>query len=112
MVTIVTYINKKRIYNSLISLKETNDSILKIGLNHGYTSLEYFSETFNNIIGVSPKKCRDFYNRKPINIEDIEKIRSSIAKLNFTIHKIDSYKLNIKKEETKILSIFKQKSSV
>ncbi len=105
--TIINYVNKKRIYNSLASLRETDDSILKIGLNHGYTSLEYFSEIFNSIIGVSPKIYRNLYKRKLTKETDIEKIRINIANLTYELKKIDLYKENIKKEETKKLSLFK-----
>ena len=105
--TIINYINKKRIYNSLVSLRETSDSILKIGLLYGYTSLEYYSETFNNVLGVSPKIYRNLYKRKQIKEIDIETIRINIANLTYELRKIDTYKENIKKEETKALSLFK-----
>ena len=105
--TIINYINKKRIYNSLVSLRETSDSILKIGLLYGYTSLEYYSETFNNVLGVSPKIYRNLYKRKQIKEIDIETIRINIANLTYELKKIDLYKENIKKEETKKLSLFK-----
>lgn len=105
--TIINYINKKRIYNSLVSLRETSDSILKIGLLYGYTSLEYYSETFNNVLGVSPKIYRNLYIRKQIKEIDIETIRINIANLTYELRKIDTYKENIKKEETKTLSLFK-----
>lgn len=105
--TIINYINKKRIYNSLVSLRETSDSILKIGLLYGYTSLEYYSETFNNVLGVSPKIYRNLYIRKQIKEIDIETIRINIANLTYELRKIDAYKENIKKEKTKTLSLFK-----
>ena len=105
--TIINYINKKRIYNSLVSLRETSDSILKIGLLYGYTSLEYYSETFNNVLGVSPKIYRNLYKRKQIKEIDIETIRINIANLTYELRKIDTYKENIKKGETKTLSLFK-----
>ena len=105
--TIVNYINKRRIYNSLSSLRETNDSILKIALNHGYTSLEYFSETFNNLIGVSPRAYRDLYKRRNIKEINIDKMRFCIVNLNSGLRKVDMYKTNIKKIETKNLSLFK-----
>ena len=105
--TIVNYINKRRIYNSLSSLRETNDSILKIALNHGYTSLEYFSETFNNLIGVSPRAYRDLYKRRNIKEINIDKMRFCIVNLNSSLRKVDMYKTNIKKIETKNLSLFK-----
>lgn len=105
--TIINYINKKRIYNSLVSLRETSDSILKIGLLYGYTYLEYYSETFNNVLGVSPKIYRNLYKRKQIKEIDIETIRINIANLTYELRKIDTYKENIKKEETKTLSLFK-----
>ena len=36
--TIIQYINTKRIFQSLYDLQTTNDSILSIGLHHGFSS--------------------------------------------------------------------------
>ena len=105
--TIINYINKRRIYNCLSCVRESNQSFIMIALNYGYNSLEYFSETFSNIIGVSPTIYKKFYKRKRISLKDIEIIRNNITDLSCVLHKIDVYKVNIKKIDSKVLSLFK-----
>ena len=51
-ISIHEYINTIRIYNSLAYFKD-NNYVLSIALNNGFNSLEYFSETFKKIMGVS-----------------------------------------------------------
>ncbi len=52
--TIIEYINNKRILNSLNGYK-SNTTILRIALLNGYNSIEYYSEIFRNLVGVSPR---------------------------------------------------------
>ena len=61
--TISDYINKKRIFQSLKDLQLSKDSILYIGLKHGFSSLEYYSEVFHKVMGVSPVIYRKFSAR-------------------------------------------------
>lgn len=108
-ITINDYINKKRIYNSINQIRNTSDSFLKIALDNGFNSLEYFSETFKKIIGVNPsifKKSTFFIMN--IKTKDIITIRESIIKLNNTISKINLYKERRKPSipKEKKLSIF------
>lgn len=106
--TIIEYINKKRIYSSLEELKNTTDLMLKVALNHGFLSQEYFSETFTKIIGVPPLTYRNF--TKPntnISYQDINTIRNSITNLNYELTKIEKYKKNVRGLEVKKLSLFK-----
>ena len=56
--SIISYINKLRVYNSLSELNHTNNSIVLISINNGFNSLEYYSEMFKKIIGISPSKYR------------------------------------------------------
>lgn len=108
-ISINNYINLKRILNSLSDLKNTDDSYLTIALNNGFNSLEYFSETFKLIIGVSPRVYKKFtYFIIKIKDEEINTIRSNLLKLTSTINKIDNYKNNLKPEikKEKKLSIF------
>lgn len=108
-ISINNYINLKRILNSLSGLKNTDDSYLTIALNNGFNSLEYFSETFKLIIGVSPRVYKKFtYFIIKIKDEEINTIRSNLLKLTSTINKIDNYKNNLKPEikKEKKLSIF------
>ena len=48
--TIKEYLNKIRIYNSLDLIINPNNSCLKVALESGFTSLEYYSEVFTKII--------------------------------------------------------------
>ena len=108
-ISINNYINLKRILNSLSDLKNTDDSYLTIALNNGFNSLEYFSETFKLIIGVSPRVYKKFtYFIIKIKDEEINTIRSNLLKLTSIINKIDNYKNNLKPEikKEKKLSIF------
>lgn len=59
--TINEFINECRIYNSTNPLIFTDDTILKIALNNGFNSLEYYSEKFKDVIGMSPLKFRKIY---------------------------------------------------
>jgi len=107
-ITITDYINKKRIYNSLKNLRTTNDSILKISLNHGFQSQEYYSEIFTKIIGVSPIIYRKSIKiNTEISEEELNTIRINLINLIKTIKDIDTYKNNIKTTEIKKLSLFK-----
>lgn len=108
-ISINEYINKKRIYDSLTQIKNTNDSFLTVALDNGFNSLEYFSESFKNVIGTSPrtyKKFTYFIIKTTENQTDI--IRKNLLKLQVLIEKIDKYKRNRKPEnkKEKKLSIF------
>lgn len=108
-ITINEYINKKRIYNCLIEIKNSNDSFLNIGLNNGFNSLEYFSETFKNIIGVSPRIYKKFtYFIIKTTDKETNIIRISLLNLQVLMDNIDKYIKNrkpVQKTEKK-LSIF------
>ena len=80
-VSIHEYINTMRIYNSLIFFK--NDTyILSIAFKNGFNSLEYFSETFKKIMGVSPIIYKKYLNYKFVTKEEQEKILENISKIN------------------------------
>ena len=63
-VNIITYINRKRIYNSLELLKNTNLSIEEIGDLIGLSNTSYFYTIFKREIGVSPKQYRNSLKSK------------------------------------------------
>ena len=106
--TIIEYINKKRIFTSLNELKNTNNSILKIAINNGFISQEYYSETFTKIIGVNPLTYRKFTKvGSNISYEKINIIRNSIAKLNLELNIINEYRRNVPTKQVKTLSLFK-----
>lgn len=107
--TILEYINRVRIYNSLTELQTTTKSILNIGLNNGFASQEYYSETFHKIVGVSPLIYRKFTKRSnEISEEEYLTIQTSLANLSSFINQVTYYQNNRKKTLTKTLSIFKK----
>ena len=107
-ITIMDYINKRRIYNSLELLKNTDDLVIKIALNSGYSSLEYYSETFTKILGVSPLTYRKFTKvNSQISNEEIEIIRTRLPDISSLLKRIDIYKNNIKRCEVKKIGLFK-----
>ena len=108
-ITIKEFINNKRILNSLTNYS-LNISILRISLLNGYNSIEYYSEIFKNIIGVSPRIYKKFLS--PLNnlsIEEKNTIRNSISKLVSSETKIQKYLNNQKPKVMPVrkLSIFK-----
>lgn len=107
-ITIMDYINKRRIYNSLDLLKNTDDLVIKIALNSGYSSLEYYSETFTKILGVSPLTYRKFTKvNSQISDEELDIIRTRLPDISSLLKQIDIYKNNIKRSEVKKLGLFK-----
>ena len=107
-ITIMDYINKRRIYNSLELLKNTDDLVIKIALNSGYSSLEYYSETFTKVLGVSPLTYRKFTRvNSQISEEELDIIRTRLPEVSIILKKIDIYKNNIKRSEVKKIGLFK-----
>lgn len=58
--TITQYTNYKKVISSFNSLVSTDDKILKVALTHGFNSLEYYSETFCKVVGISPIQFRKY----------------------------------------------------
>ena len=107
-ITIMDYINKRRIYNSLELLKNTDDLVIKIALNSGYSSLEYYSETFTKVLGVSPLTYRKFTRvNSQISEEELDIIRTRLPEVSIILKRIDIYKNNIKRSEVKKIGLFK-----
>lgn len=93
------YINDMRILNSL-SLYYYDNYILSISLNNGFNSIEYYSETFKKIIGVSPIIYKRFINRYPnIRYKDINTILENVNNLNNISNRVTKY-LNNRKPKT------------
>ena len=80
-VSIHEYINTMRIYNSLLFFKDDN-YILSIAFKNGFNSLEYFSETFKKIIGVSPIIYKKYLNYKYVTTEEQEKILYNVSRIS------------------------------
>lgn len=107
-ITIMDYINKRRIYNSLELLKNTDDLVIKIALNSGYSSLEYYSETFTKVLGVSPLTYRKFTRvNSQISEDELDIIRTRLPEVSVILKRIDIYKNNIKRSEVKKIGLFK-----
>ncbi len=106
--TILEYINKLRVFQSLQDLQFGNKSILNIGMNHGFSSLEYFSEMFHKVMGVSPSIYRDFSMRSVyVTEEEIQIIQKNLASISSFLETIARYRNHRKKTLSKNLSIFK-----
>lgn len=67
-ITILEYVNHKKIVGSLSDVVNTDDKILKIALNHGFNSQEYYSEMFTKVLGISPS---EFRKQAPIDPNDL-----------------------------------------
>lgn len=80
-VSIHEYINTIRIYNSLILFKDDN-YILSIAIKNGFNSLEYFSETFKKIMGVSPIIYKKYLSYKYVTNEEQEKILENLSRIS------------------------------
>ena len=80
-ISINEYINTIRIYNSLSYFKDDN-YVLNIALNNGFNSLEYFSETFKKIMGVSPTIYKNYLGHLDISNDDLEKIISNVSRIS------------------------------
>ncbi len=70
--SIFDYINRVKVFKSLSDYKYDN-YVLSIALDHGFNSIEYYSETFKKVVGINPKKYKYFLNRsKYINDKEID----------------------------------------
>lgn len=108
-VSLFDYINFLRIYNSINLINNSDKLLIRIAIDNGFYSLEYFSETFKKIIGVSPSIYKKFYHsRYSPSKENYKLITDNILKLNTIINKINKYKTNIKPQKLPVrkLSIF------
>ena len=86
----------------------SNDSILYIGLKHGFSSLEYYSEVFHKVMGVSPVIYRKFSARSmEVENEDMKTIQKNLANISGFFENVTRYRNNRKKTLSMNLSIFK-----
>ena len=81
-ISIFNYINCIKVYNSLKFFK-SDDSMLKIALESGFNSLEYFSEIFKKVMKVNPTTYKKFV-RYDVRIKekDVGTIINSLVKLD------------------------------
>ncbi len=109
-ISLFDYINNLRIYNSINSINNSNKLLIRIAIDNGFYSLEYFSEMFKKIIGVSPSIYKKFYhNRYTPSKSNYKLITDNIIKLNMLINNVNKYKVNTKPQTAPVrkLSIFK-----
>ena len=103
--TIIQYMNEKRIYLSLPELQETDDYILKVALTHGFTSQEYYTETFTKVMGVNPIVYRKFTKNHPsVTEEEISCIRKNLTELKYQLDQIHNRKQTIPTTPVKTLT--------
>ena len=109
--TIIGYILRKRVYLSLKNLEYTNNSILYISLQFGFSSQEYYSETFRRFMSCSPSTFRKFTKHDySIHEKQANEIRNSLVHLNTFFLSVEKYSHNVNTHsQTKILSIFQNK---
>lgn len=62
-ISIKEYQNNRRILNSIKGIYR-NDRLLKVALDNGFNSLEYYSEMFTKVVGVSPTTYKQFLRGK------------------------------------------------
>lgn len=95
-ISIVNYMNAIKIYNSLKYYKY-DDSILKISLESGFNSLEYYSEMFKKVIGVSPMTYKQFI-RYDVRVlaNEVSTIINSLVKLDELRNKVMFYRRRVK----------------
>ena len=95
-ISIVSYMNAIKIFNSLKYFKY-DDSILKISIESGFNSLEYYSEIFKKVIGVSPNTYKQFI-RHDIRVEanEVSTIINSLVKIDELRNRIMFYRRRVK----------------
>ena len=95
-ISIINYMNAIKIFNSLKYFKY-DDSILKISMESGFNSLEYFSEIFKKIIGVSPNTYKQFIRHDiRVSSDEVSTIINSLVKLDELRTNISFYKKRVK----------------
>ena len=96
-ISISVYINSLRIYHSMFEIRNSNYSLTRVAINNGFSSLEYFSEMFHKIMGVSPRVyqtyCKYLFRTSD---DDLAIIRENWIKLQELIDFIEKYKKNKK----------------
>ncbi len=102
-ISIKTYVNRMKIISSLSSLKN-DELILKVALEYGFNSLEYYSEVFSRTMGFSPSVFRRYLNNS-ISKEELDMIKNSINELNDFKEFIQEYKSSLNKENVKMLRL-------
>lgn len=102
-ISLIDYINERKIIKSINYVVNTDEKMLKIALISGFNSLEYFSETFYRITNFSPTSLRDNnYLNGILPFNDI----ISITSLKENHNKILQIR-NIPKDKIKTFGIYR-----
>ncbi len=103
--TIKDFINTVKVLKTIDPLLFTNNTILKIALNNGFNSQEYYSEKFQDIIGTSPIKFRKEFQEidSLSNVDELKLRKQYLMYLN----KYQSQLLNMSNNVEKIEKIKK-----
>lgn len=104
--TIKTFINNVKVLKSIDPLIFTNDTILKIALDNGFNSQEYFSEKFRNVIGVSPLQFRKEYSNisETKDIDELKQKREYLLNLKQWQELLVNMSVSVEvKDKTKVL---------
>ena len=73
--TIKEFMNNVKVLKTVDPLLFTDDTILKIALNNGFNSQEYYSEKFKDVIGISPLKFRKEFSNID-NVKNIDELKN------------------------------------
>lgn len=98
-ISIISYVNYMKIVNS-ISLFDNDDYLLKVCMNSGYNSLEYYSEMFKMVTGVNPTTYKKYLKHNNVNQKDLLLIKKFLVRHNIFVNYIDSYRKGIKDTES------------
>ena len=102
-ISIFTYINTMKVYNSLDFYKN-DDNILKICLLNGFNSLEYYSEIFKVVIGVNPTTYKK-YVKGECSLEEFEFINTSLMRISTYINFINDLKNKVIVDSIPVLKL-------
>lgn len=103
-ISLIDYINERKIIKSIYYVVNTEEKMLKIALNCGFNSLEYFSETFYRITNFSPSSFR--INEEINTILPFINEKINVEQLKINHEKILSIR-NMPKPKTKTIGIYK-----
>ena len=96
-ISIIVFINYLKIYHSINDIRNTTYSLTKIALFNGFSSIEYFSEVFHQVIGVSPRDYRLFVKRHfSITQDKVDIILDHWIQLQSFVQFVQKYKKNKK----------------
>ena len=104
-ISIIAYVNRIRIYNSLKDL-DSDELLLKVAISNGFSSLEYYLNENNKkdlIKGVSPSVMRKYFERN-LDKEELLLVRKAIKEMSEFKAFIYEYRFGpISEEEQKLI---------